>query len=173
MLVHKGKSKHFRVVRPVKHRRLSPLCHRGCHSMQILFQGRIRLQGPGKRPSLLSGRERETWSSQCYNQLTHWDSWCDRLRLGHHFLLYCPHRRIPQRSWGKCPPEAFGRFPVLLKKTVSNHFSFKAATDKLLMIPLGSLTSGTLRIVLLELESGFFFFFLRKSSLLFTTLLWD
>lgn len=47
-------------------------------------------------------------------------------------------------------------FPTLLQQTLSNHFPLKATTDKLLMIPLGSLTSGTLRIVSLEFESGHF-----------------
>ena len=57
--------------------------------------------------------------------------------------------------------------PTLLQQTVSNYFPFKAATDKLLMIPLGSLTSGTLRIISLEFESGHFFFSFKENSACF------
>ena len=58
--------------------------------------------------------------------------------------------------------EVLWALPTLFQQTVSNYFLLKAATDKLLMIPLGSLTSGTLRIISLEFESGHFFFFLLK-----------
>ena len=37
--------------------------------------------------------------------------------------------------------EGLWELATLLQQTVSKHFLLKAATDKLLMIPLGSLTS--------------------------------